>query len=183
VTGHTADGKATVASDTMVEPITTALVPGMAFHRLWGADTPPVFPDDGSPRPGEQYFPPLGGFRFLIFTVPPGSRAAVTAPVADLDAAVAEFETNCPGLLGSLESMETGMHTSDTIDFEYVLSGEVDLELDDGETVHLRAGDTLVQNGTRHAWHNRGTEPCVVVACLIGAERNKASRAPGAGRG
>lgn len=43
--------------------------------------------------------------------------------------------------------------------------------LDDGETVRLRAGDTLVQNGTRHAWHNRGTEPCVVVACLVGAER------------
>ena len=44
VTGHTAEGRATVASDTLVEPITTALVPGMAFHRLWGGDRPPVFP-------------------------------------------------------------------------------------------------------------------------------------------
>jgi quercetin dioxygenase-like cupin family protein len=91
--------------------------------------------------------------------------------VGDLGTALAEFETNCPGLLGALESLETGMHTSDTIDFEYVVSGEVDLELDDGATVRLRAGDTLVQNGTRHAWHNRGTDPCVVVACLVGAER------------
>jgi len=102
VTGHTAEGKATVASDTVVEPITTALVPGMAFHRLWGADAAPVFPDDGSPRPSEQYFPPLGGFRFLMFTVPPGSRAAVTAPVADLGAAVAEFEVNSPACSGRL---------------------------------------------------------------------------------
>ena len=173
VTGHTAEGKATVASDTMVDPITTALVPGMEFHRLWGGDAAPVFPDDGSPRPSEQYFPPLGGFRFAIFTVPPGSRAAVTAPVGDVGVAVAQFEADLPGLLGALESMETGMHTSDTIDFEYVASGEVDLELDDGETVRLRAGDTLVQNGTRHAWHNRGDEPCVVVVCLVGAERRK----------
>ena len=173
VTGHTAEGRATVASDTVVEPITTALVPGMAFHRLWGGDRPPVFPDNGAPLPGEQYFPPLGGFRFLVFTIPPGSRAAVTAPVGDVGAAVAKFERECPGLLGALESMETGMHTSDTIDFEYVVSGEVDLELDDGKTVRLRAGDTLVQNATRHAWQNRGADPCVVVACLIGATRQK----------
>lgn len=93
--------------------------------------------------------------------------------MADPDAEVAKLEAACPGLLGSLESMETGMHTSHTIDFEYIVSGEVDLELDDGETVRLRAGDTLVQNGTRHAWHNRGTEPCVVVVCLVGAERRK----------
>jgi len=70
-------------------------------------------------------------------------------------------------------SSETGMHTSDTIDFEYVASGEVDLELDDGKTVRLRAGDTLVQNATRHACQNRGADPCVVVACLIGATRQK----------
>ena len=70
-------------------------------------------------------------------------------------------------------SSETGMHTSDTIDFEYVASGEVDLELDDGKIVRLRAGDTLVQNATRHAWQNRGADPCVVVACLIGATRQK----------
>lgn len=83
------------------QPITTALVPGMAFHRLWGGDAAPVFPDDGSPRPGEQYFPPVGGFRFLAFTVPPGASAAVTAPVADLGAAVAEFEANRRALLAA----------------------------------------------------------------------------------
>ena len=63
------------------------------------------------------------------------------------------------------------MHTSDTIDFEYVLTGEVWLELDDGQEVHLRAGDTVVQNGTRHAWRNKSSEPCCVVFFLIGAHR------------
>lgn len=170
VTGHTAEGKATVASDTMVDPITTALVPGLSFTRIWGGDAAPLFPDDGSPRPCEQYFPPVGGFRFAVFTVPPESSPSAD-PTLDVGAAVAEFEARCPGLLGVLESMETGMHTTDTIDFEYVISGEVHLELDNGETVHLRAGDTVVQNGTRHAWHNRSTEPCVMVVCLIGAAR------------
>lgn len=65
-----------------------------------------------------------------------------------------------------------GMHTTATIDYEYVVSGEIDLELDDGAEVHLRAGDTVVQNGTRHAWRNRGTAPCVIVVILIGANRS-----------
>src|SRR5215475_3810034 len=73
VTGHTHDGKAIVASDTEVDGITVALMPGMEFHRLWGADTAPIFPDRGSPYPSGAYFPPVGGFRFGLFTVPPDS--------------------------------------------------------------------------------------------------------------
>jgi len=57
------------------------------------------------------------------------------------------------------------------IDFEVVLSGEVILELDDGVEKVLGPGDTVVQNGTRHRWGNRGTEPAVVVVFLIGAHR------------
>jgi quercetin dioxygenase-like cupin family protein len=63
------------------------------------------------------------------------------------------------------------MHTTDTIDFEYVVSGECYLELDDGAEVHLRAGDTVVQNGTRHRWANRSSEPCTLVVCIVGAAR------------
>ena len=63
------------------------------------------------------------------------------------------------------------MLTTITIDFEYVISGEVWLELDDGKEVHLRAGDTVVQNGTRHAWRNKGSKPCRLVLCQIGVQR------------
>ena len=45
------------------------------------------------------------------------------------------------------------------------------LQLDDGAEMHLRAGDTVVQNGTRHAWHNKGSVPCTMVVVLIGARR------------
>jgi quercetin dioxygenase-like cupin family protein len=64
------------------------------------------------------------------------------------------------------------MHTTDTIDYEVVISGEVWLELDDGAEVHLHPGDTVVQNGTRHAWHNKTDEPCVLAVALIGARRS-----------
>jgi uncharacterized cupin superfamily protein len=65
------------------------------------------------------------------------------------------------------------MHTTDSVDFEVVVSGEVVMELDDGVETLLKAGDCVVQNGTRHAWHNRSADKCVIASCLIGAERNR----------
>jgi mannose-6-phosphate isomerase-like protein (cupin superfamily) len=63
------------------------------------------------------------------------------------------------------------MHTTVTIDFEVVLSGQVICELDDGAEVTLNPGDTFVQNGTRHRWRNPGTEPAVLFVALLGAKQ------------
>jgi quercetin dioxygenase-like cupin family protein len=60
-------------------------------------------------------------------------------------------------------------HRTDSIDYAVVMSGEVDMELDD-TTVHLKAGDVLVQRGTIHNWVNHGTEPCVIAFVLIAAK-------------
>ena len=60
-------------------------------------------------------------------------------------------------------------HRTDSIDYAIVMSGEVDMELDDTK-VHLKAGDVLVQRGTIHNWVNRGTEPCVIAFVLIAAK-------------
>ena len=60
-------------------------------------------------------------------------------------------------------------HRTDSIDYAVVMSGEVDMELDD-TTVHLKAGDLLVQRGTIHNWVNRGSEPCVIAFVLIAAK-------------
>jgi mannose-6-phosphate isomerase-like protein (cupin superfamily) len=169
VTGHDDAGKAVFASDELVDPVTVALIPGGAFHLLWGADQPPTFPDDGAPTPQPTYFPPLGGYRFGLFTVPPATGSAPGE--LDLEAALAEVEGKLPGLVAHMEADNPGMHTTDTIDFEVVLSGEVILELDDGVEKVLRPGDTVVQNGTRHRWSNRGAEPAVVAVMLIGAHR------------
>lgn len=114
------------------------------------------------------YFPPVGGFRFGLFTLPPDGVTDRLVP--DMNLAQKEAEEKLPGALAYLELDHPGMHKTDTIDFEYVVSGEVWLELDDG-VVHLRAGDTVVQNGTRHAWRNKSSEPCQMVVCLICAHR------------
>ena len=60
-------------------------------------------------------------------------------------------------------------HRTDSIDYIVVLSGEIDMELDD-TTVHLTAGDCMVQRGTIHNWVNRGTAPCVLAVILVDAK-------------
>lgn len=169
-TGHDLQGKAVVASDTEVTPETISLLPGMAFHRLWGADRPPVFPDNGTQPANRDYFPPVGGFRFMMFTVPPHSSNEHVA--GDPQTLVAEMESKLPGFAAHMERNDPGMHTTNTIDFDYIISGEIWLELDNGVVVHLRAGDAVVQSGTRHAWRNKGTEPCQIVVFMVGVMRD-----------
>jgi len=60
-------------------------------------------------------------------------------------------------------------HRTDSVDFAVVISGEIDMKLDD-ETVHLKAGDVLVQRGTIHDWINKGKEPCVIAFTLVSAK-------------
>jgi quercetin dioxygenase-like cupin family protein len=57
-------------------------------------------------------------------------------------------------------------HRTDSIDYAIIMSGEIDMEMD-GTMIHLKAGDVLVQQGTNHAWVNRGTEPCRIAFILI----------------
>ena len=61
------------------------------------------------------------------------------------------------------------VHRTDTIDYIVVMSGEIDMELESGEEVHLKAGDVMVQRGTVHNWINRGTQSCVLAVILIHA--------------
>ena len=131
VTGHDANGKAVFVSDEEVDGFRPTLTPESEYHLLWGGDEAPHFPDDGSRPATDRYFPPVGGFRFGFFAVPPGDRRDA-APPGDLEGALAEFEANLPGLPGYMEPDAPGMHTTDTIDFEVVLEGEIWLELDDG---------------------------------------------------
>jgi mannose-6-phosphate isomerase-like protein (cupin superfamily) len=60
------------------------------------------------------------------------------------------------------------MHHTRTVDYAVILSGGIDMLLDDSE-VHLNAGDVVIQRGTNHAWVNRGNEPCKVAFVLIDA--------------
>lgn len=172
VTGHDGEGRAVFVGDELVPPVTIALLPGSEYHQLWGSDATCSFPDDGSRPPATGYFPPVGGFRVGYFTIPPDGGAGAP-PDLDIEAAMAEFEEKLPGLAEHLEPEAPGMHTTATVDFGVVLAGQATLELDDGATVTLNAGDTYVQNGTRHRWSNRGTAPAVIAVTLVGADHAK----------
>jgi quercetin dioxygenase-like cupin family protein len=60
-------------------------------------------------------------------------------------------------------------HRTETIDYAVVMAGEIDMEID-GASVHLKAGDVLVQRGTIHNWVNRGSAPCVIAFVLVAAK-------------
>jgi len=60
-------------------------------------------------------------------------------------------------------------HRTDSIDYIVIISGEIDMELDDSR-VHLKAGDVMVQRGTIHNWVNNGAAPCVLAVILIDAK-------------
>lgn len=166
-TGHDEQGRAVVTDDSLVSASTPPLMPGMGFHSLWHRAATPTFPDAGRPDAGGAYFPPPGGLRWLVFTVP--AERLPPPPGTDLATARAETETLLPGLLGTMEPEHPGMHRSPTIDFVYVLEGEIVLELDAGREVTLRCGDTAVQNGTRHAWRNRSGKTCRLLVVMAGA--------------
>jgi mannose-6-phosphate isomerase-like protein (cupin superfamily) len=155
VTGHSSDGRATVASDGVVDPI--VLPSGVMLHLLWGRDEAPKFPDEGRASDYDAYFPPPGGFRFSLFTVPPAGDGPKPAPRGTPPSDIARYVQ--PG----------GVHVTPSVDCGVVLSGEVWLELEDGAEQQLRAGDAFVQNGTRHVWRNHGPEPAVLALFVAGA--------------
>lgn len=172
VTGHDASGKSVFASDELVASVTMTVMPGSpSSYQIWGADEPPHFPDSGTPPPRPTFYPPVGGYRFGMFTIPPEDGDA--PPIDDVSAALAEVEAQLPGMLAYMEMDDPGMHTTDTADFEVILSGSCVLELDGGAEVELHPGDTVVQNGTRHRWKNRGTESCRVAVFVVGAHHER----------
>jgi mannose-6-phosphate isomerase-like protein (cupin superfamily) len=174
VTGHDGAGKAVFVSDDIVAPVTLALMPGSEFHQVWGGDTRSHFPDDGSRPHGPRYFPPPEGFRFGFFTIPPDGGEGVPEGI-DIAAAIAEFQEQLPGLADYVEPDEPGMHTTATIDYGVVISGQATLELDNGAKTVLNPGDTYIQNGTRHRWSNTGSVPAVLAIALIGAHHDNVS--------
>jgi hypothetical protein len=117
VTGRAPSGTSVIAKDSKVEPVAVSSLPGFEFHRIWGADSEPQLASDGTPHPYARYFPPPGGFRFLFFTVPPNTDKLPEH--TDLAADFVELQER------PREPMNPGMHTTDTVDFDVVVSGEV----------------------------------------------------------
>ena len=159
------NGTSVFMADEWLEPLTLSFLPDVEFFRLVsGAGPPRVGSGAVLPEP-TAFFPDAGGYSFVISTIPPG---LVRSPERmDKHAALAEAEEKLPGLLSASER-EPGMHTSRSLDLVVILAGQVILELDDGASVDLNAGDLVVQIGARHRWHNRGSERAVILSGVIG---------------
>jgi mannose-6-phosphate isomerase-like protein (cupin superfamily) len=175
VTGHDEEGKAIFISDgTPARHITFDNLPGLEFFELWATEGVPQIPvDNFDPSVDIQSFVPSAtGTRFRIVRFPSGlEMAKLIEKGFDPAAFRSEYRSKIPGLAETHEVEDLSMHETVTIDYGIVLSGEIDLELDEGKEVHLKAGDCIVQNGTRHGWRNRSAEACVIAFIMIGAER------------
>ena len=108
--------------------------------------------------------PPAGGSVFRIVDFPPE-----TAQVRNLDPATMHRSLGAGAPRRGLPPRHPAMHRTRTVDYAVVMAGEIDMLLDDSE-IHLKAGDVLVQQGTNHAWVNRGSEPCRIAFVLIDAK-------------
>lgn len=165
VTGHSEKGKSIVVSDTIEEAI--SISEGKNFITLWGRDSAPSHPTNDGMDKNMDWFPTKDGHRFFIWVIPPLSQQSAERK------SDTEINKMLPGFLKYFEKDMPGMHTTDCVDCTYLLSGSVFLELDDAVEVEMKAGDSVVQNGTRHRWHNRTEIPAVFVTTSIGSERTK----------
>jgi quercetin dioxygenase-like cupin family protein len=148
--------------------------PGLTFYELYMTEGVPAL-SGLEPDPmvtGTKAFPGPGGTMFRLISYPPKRPEGYKPPPGvTFESALKELSDKVPGMGDHFERGAPGMHTSDTIDYGVVVRGEMTLELDNGKIVHLRQGDCIVQNGTRHRWRNPLPEPCLMAFISVGGKR------------
>jgi quercetin dioxygenase-like cupin family protein len=164
ITGHDSTGKAVVLFDDNT-PYTARRDEKTLQQRLWVTDKFPVAMDGDKDRGAIEVkiAPPPGGTIIRYLDIPPESEEAKKLPKDHMAKMIGDQHHMPPGVR---PPSHPSMHRTRTLDYAIVLSGEIDMLLDDSE-VHLKAGDVLVQQATNHAWVNRGTETCRICFVLI----------------
>jgi naringenin degradation protein FdeH len=164
VTGHDAAGKAIVLRDGDAPNAKLREATGLTSILIWVTDESPADVSGSGDRADRDIgvAPPARGSIFRVVDFPP-----LGATEIDNAAMLREMGLQRPDRDGGARSPL--MHRTRSIDYAVVVSGEIDMLLDDSE-VHLEAGDVLVQQGTVHAWVNRGAGTCRVAFVLIDAE-------------
>ncbi len=171
VTGN-ANGKAVVQNDEPLLAYEFKTVPGYEHTLIWvNAATPDLSKEQRFDSYPDSVVPGPGGTSLHFVTFPPGSVFA--DPSFDGKAAQEEALVRLRGLADHFEEEDPGMHKTNTVDYSVVYDGEIWLELDDSETLHLKRGDVVVQNGTRHAWRNKGPKPVTMLFFLNGARESQ----------
>ena len=148
VTGHDANGRSVVSRDELLEPVKRPVGWGVVGCEVWSADRMPV---DNS-REAEA-----------------GQAAGLVRRQPKHNNYVRTGGGNCLRIIEWSPGHAPFPHRTETVDYVIILSGEIDLELDEDAVVHLKAGDVVVQRGGMHNWVNRGSVPAVMAAVLIDA--------------
>lgn len=168
VTGKDAKGKAIAISDGAAQNVVVSKERGTTSTLLWVTDSTPadVSGDQDAAARKIGVPPPANGTIFRVIEY---------APEKEIKSSYEERIKLTRGMGLGPEGptrdhpRDAGMHRTRTIDYVLVLSGEIDMLMDDSE-VHLKAGDVLVQRATNHAWVNRGDKPCKVAFILVDAK-------------
>lgn len=157
VTGDDAQGRSRIVEDAPATAIrTVAERPGYRAVNVWRTNADAVENHKG-------ILPPKGGTILRIIDFPPEPkdpeerkrRIAATFGTIFTDASHDKREGKHPG-----------MHRTATVDYAIVLEGEIWAVMDEGETL-MRAGDVLIQRGTKHAWANRSDKTARIAFVLI----------------
>jgi mannose-6-phosphate isomerase-like protein (cupin superfamily) len=160
VTGLDENDKAIVLFDSHVPLMRRS--PGIASANLWITDAyPPNLSNEETAGRPIGISPPENGTTCRIVEFSPIDPAAEAQMPPDM---ITKRVEHVPAK--GLPMKHPMMHRTRTLDYAVILSGEIDMVLDD-TTVHLKAGDAVVQQATNHAWLNRGTQPCRILFVLM----------------
>lgn len=134
--------------------------PGFSSARIWVADSSPVrivtYRD--TVLRTHTIEPPPGGSVCRVVTFPPDETFRGKVGAKEVEAFFRAMGSPAASTY-SADAPHPYMQKTRTLDFCLILEGEITLVLDTAE-VHLKAGDTVVQRGTNHAWSNRSNMPC-----------------------
>jgi mannose-6-phosphate isomerase-like protein (cupin superfamily) len=168
VTGHDSRGAAVIASDgalpTVVELVA---IPGTVFHEVWNTEGSPAPIGNGEdPSIGALRLPPPAlGTRIRFVDIPPDTEEFLRHGAAKMQEAFGQI-SDVEASTVKAGSPHPLMHRTQTVDYGVVISGEITLVLDEGETL-LKVGDVVVQRGTNHAWANHSGKPCRMLFILV----------------
>ena len=155
IAGTGADGKPCFLERGAAQVSSTPGVVDVAF--LWGVDGVPDLPGHIGGPPAGIALPGPGGSACGIVRFPANSAGRLDAKALLKDSARAGMEG------------DAAMHSHNTIDYEIVLSGRIDIVLPGNQRRTLKAGDILIMGGLPHAWENVYDEDCTYVFVTVGA--------------
>jgi len=115
---------------------------------------------------------PTGDADFLLLWTAPDLPVENNDPVdgRERDAGLTLHSGSVIRVVDILPGKASPMHRTNSLDYGIVMSGELELELDDGVVKQLGPGDIVIQRGTMHLWRNPSeTEVCRIVFVLTQA--------------